>query len=181
MRRFLALSRSKHGIVDAAMPGFVALLWLGHFPSWRVLGLSLLTALAGYTAIYALNDLVGVKADREKFAGAGINSGYAVEASAMRHPLAQNLLGMRSGVAWFVFWYALTLVGAHLLNPALVIIVIAAALLEAIYCLLLKVTCWRAYCCPTMTSPSRSLPASSTRPPRQSSARSTGWKRRGYW
>lgn len=144
MRRFLALSRSKHGIVDAAMPGFVALLWLGHFPSWRVLLLSLLTAVAGYTAIYALNDLLGVGADREKFAGAGINSGYAVEGSAMRHPLAQNLLGMRGGVAWFVFWYALTLVGAHLLNPALVIIVIAAALLEAVYCLLLKVTCWRA-------------------------------------
>ena len=126
------------------MPGFVALLWLGHFPSWRVLLLSLLTALAGYTAIYALNDLIGVKADREKFAGAGINLGYSVEGSKMRHPLAQNLLSMRSGVAWFVFWYALTLAGAYLLNPLLLIIVIAAALLEALYCMLLRVTYWRA-------------------------------------
>ncbi|HEV2268931.1 MAG TPA: UbiA family prenyltransferase [Steroidobacteraceae bacterium] len=143
MRRFLALSRSKHGIVDVAMPGFVALLWLGHFPSWPVLLLSLLTAIAGYTAIYALNDLVGVKADREKFAGAGMNQGYSLEASDMRHPLAQNILSMRGGVAWFVFWYALTLVGAYRLNPALVIIVIAAAALETIYCMLLKVTYWR--------------------------------------
>lgn len=143
MRRFLALSRSKHGIVDAAMPGFVALLWLGHFPSSRVLLLSLLTAASGYTAIYALNDLVGVGTDREKFAGGGINQGYAVEASDMRHPLAQNILSLRGGVAWFVFWYALTLAGAYLLNPALVIIVIAAAVLETIYCLLLKVTWWR--------------------------------------
>jgi len=126
------------------MPGFVALLWLGHFPSWRVLLLSLLTALAGYTAIYALNDLIGVKADREKFAGAGINLGYSVEGSKMRHPLAQDLLSMRSGVAWFVFWYALTLAGAYLLNPLLLIIVIAAALLEALYCMLLRVTYWRA-------------------------------------
>jgi len=47
------------------MPGFVALLWLGQFPPWRVLLLSLITAVAGYTAIYALNDLVGIKVDRE--------------------------------------------------------------------------------------------------------------------
>jgi len=143
MRRFLALSRSTHGIVDAAMPGFVALLWLGHFPAWRVLLLSLLTAAAGYTAIYALNDLVGVNNDREKFAGTGINPGYSLESSDMRHPLAQNILSMRSGVAWFVFWYTLTLIGAYLLNPALVLIVIAAAVLETIYCKLLKVTYWR--------------------------------------
>lgn len=143
MRRFLALSRSKHGIADVAMPGFVALLWLGHFPSWRTLLLALLTAVAGYTAIYALNDLLGLKVDREKFAGAGINPGYAVEASDMRHPLAQGLLSLRAGLAWFVFWYALTLIGAYLLNPALVLIVIAAAALEALYCVLLKVTYWR--------------------------------------
>lgn len=125
------------------MPGFVALLWLGGFPSWQVLLLSLLTAVAGYTAIYALNDMVGVKVDKEKFAGSGINQGYSVEASDMRYPLARNLLSMRSGLAWFVFWYALTLIGAYLLNPAIVVIVIAAALLETTYCLLLKVTYWR--------------------------------------
>jgi 4-hydroxybenzoate polyprenyltransferase len=143
MRRFLALSRSKHGIVDAAMPGFVALLWLGHFPSWQVLVLCLLTAGAGYTAIYALNDLAGVRTDRQKFAGAGINQGYSLEASDMRHPLAQGILSMRSGVAWFVFWYAVTLAGAYLLNPDLLIIVIGAGVLETIYCALLKVTWWR--------------------------------------
>lgn len=143
MKRFLALSRSTHGILDIAMPGFVALLWLGGFPPWPVLLLCLLTAVAGYTAIYALNDLVGVKVDQEKFAGQGINRGYSVEASDMRYPLAQNLISMRSGIAWFLFWYALTLVGAYQLNPAIVIIVIAVAVLETIYCMLLKVTYWR--------------------------------------
>ncbi|MBU6469485.1 MAG: UbiA family prenyltransferase [Gammaproteobacteria bacterium] len=143
MRRFLALSRSTHGILDVAMPGFTALLWLGHFPSWRVLLLSLITAVAGYTAIYALNDLVGVKADREKFALSGVNRGYSVEASALRYPLAHNLLSVRSGAAWFGLWCVITLVGAYLLNPVIVAIVIAAAALEIIYCLLLKVTYWR--------------------------------------
>lgn len=143
MRRFLALSRSTHGILDVALPGFAALLWLGSFPAWPILILSLGTAIAGYTAIYALNDLVGVKADQEKFALAGINPGYSVEASAQRYPLAQKLLSVRSGWVWFAFWYVLTLIGAYLLNPPLVFIVLAAAVLEVAYCLLLKVTYWR--------------------------------------
>ena len=125
------------------MPGFVALLWLGHFPSWRVLLISLLTVVAGYTAIYALNDLVGVKLDREKFAVAGINQGYSVEASDMRYPLAQNILSVRSATAWFIFWFSLALIGAYLLNPPIVLIAIAAGALEVIYCKLIKVSYWR--------------------------------------
>lgn len=144
MRRFLALSRSTHGILDVALPGFAALLWLGTIPAWSTLALSLFTAIAGYTAIYALNDLVGVKADQEKFAAVGMNPGYSVEASALRYPLAQKLLSVRSGLAWFGFWYVLTLIGAYLINPPIVLIVLAAAILEVAYCMLLKVTYWRA-------------------------------------
>jgi 4-hydroxybenzoate polyprenyltransferase len=143
MKRFFALSRTTHGILDIATPGFCALLWLGEFPAWSTILLSLFTAFAGYTAIYALNDLVGIQGDREKFSGAGINRGYSVEASAMRYPLAQNALAVRSGVIWFGAWYALTLVGSYILNPAIVIIVILAALLEIGYCLLFKMTYWR--------------------------------------
>ncbi|WP_108472079.1 UbiA prenyltransferase family protein [Rhodanobacter thiooxydans] len=142
MRRFLALSRSVHGVLDIAMPGFVALLWLGHFPSWRVLALSLATALAGYTAVYALNDLIGVKDDKEKVAG-GITPGYAVEASAMRYPLAQNLISMKGALAWFGGWFALAVLGTWLLNPRILVIVFAAAALEVVYVKLLKVTWWR--------------------------------------
>lgn len=139
MKRFLALSRSVHGVLDIAMPGFVALLWLGEFPGGRVLALGLLTALAGYTAIYALNDIVGVKDDREKVAG-GIKPGYAVEASRMRYPLAQNLIGMKGALAWFGFWLALAVAGIWMLNPGILLILLAAALLEIVYVKLLKVT-----------------------------------------
>jgi 4-hydroxybenzoate polyprenyltransferase len=142
MQRFLALSRSLHGVLDIAMPGFVALLWLGHFPSWPVLALCLVTALAGYTAIYALNDLIGVNDDKEKVAG-GITPGYAVEASAMRYPLAQNLISMKGALAWFGIWFALAVLGTWLLNPRILVIVFAAAALEVAYVKLLKVTWWR--------------------------------------
>ena len=139
MKRYLALSRTTHAVLDIALPGFCALLWLGHFPQWSTLGLALLTVFAAYTAVYALNDLVGVAGDREKFAG-GINAGYSVEASALRYPLARNALGYRNGWLWFAFWFAIALVGSYLLNLAILAILIAAALLEISYCLLFKVT-----------------------------------------
>ncbi len=143
MRKFLALSRSTHGVLDIAMPGFAALLWLGHFPSWPVLLVALVTALAGYTALYALNDIIGMKVDREKFAGAGPNPGYSVEASDLRYPIAQGKLSLKSGIAWFIAWYAIALVGAWWLNPLLIIVVLAAPILETAYCLLFKVSGWR--------------------------------------
>jgi 4-hydroxybenzoate polyprenyltransferase len=139
MKRFFALSRTTHGVLDIAAPGFVALLWLGKFPPLSTIALSLFTAFAAYTAIYALNDLVGIAVDKEKFAG-GINPGYSVEASELRYPLAQNALSYPSGLLWFAFWFALALLGSYWLNPSIVFILLVAAILEVIYCLLLKVT-----------------------------------------
>jgi len=139
VKRYLALSRTTHAVLDIACPGFCALLWLGRFPEWPVLLLALLTVFAAYTAIYTLNDLVGMAGDREKFAG-GINAGYSVEASELRYPLARNALSLREGVLWFAAWFAIALLGAYLLNVAILIILIAAAILEVIYCLLFKVT-----------------------------------------
>src|SRR3546814_11112485 len=75
MRRFLALSRSLHGVLDIAMPGFVALLWLGRFPDWRVLAICLGPPLAGYTANYALDDLVGAQDDQNKLNRKSVCSG----------------------------------------------------------------------------------------------------------
>lgn len=139
MKRFFALSRTTHGILDLAAPGFVALLWLGKFPEWQVILLSVFTAFAAYTATYALNDLVGIAVDKEKFAG-GINPGYSVEASNLRYPLAQNALSYGSGLLWFVIWFVLALIGSYLLNPAIVVILVVATILEVVYCLLHKVT-----------------------------------------
>lgn len=139
MQRFFALSRTTHGVLDIAAPGFVALLWTGDFLPWNTLLLSLFTAFAAYTAIYALNDLIGVFTDKEKVAG-GLKEGYSVEASAFRYPLAQGVLDYRSGLLWFSFWFVLALIGSYFLNPIIVWILLAAAILETIYCLLLKVT-----------------------------------------
>lgn len=144
MKRFFALSRTTHGVLDLAMPGFIALLWLGKFPDITTIVLSLFTAFAGYTAIYALNDLVGIKVDKEKFAG-GINAGYSVEASDMRYPLAQRVLSYKEGLLWFIGWFIVALVGTYFLNPIIMGILVAAAIFEVIYVLLFKVTYLRTF------------------------------------
>ena len=144
MKRFFALSRTTHGVLDLAMPGFVALLWLGDFPPVLTIILSIFTAFAAYTAIYALNDLVGIAVDKEKFSG-GINAGYSVEASDLRYPLAQNALSIRNGALWFAGWFIAAMIGAYILNPFIVVILALAAILEVIYVLLLKVTYLRTF------------------------------------
>ena len=145
MNRFFALSRTSHGVLELATPAFVALLWLGAFPEWTVIALSIFTAFAGYTAIYALNDLAGIAVDKEKFSISGINEGYSVEASEMRYPLARNILPYNKGLAWMIGWFILALIGSYLLNPVIVFILTAAAILEIVYVKLLKVTYLRTF------------------------------------
>jgi 4-hydroxybenzoate polyprenyltransferase len=145
MSRFFALSRTSHGVLDLATPAFCALLWGGRLPDWTVILLSICTAFAAYTAIYALNDLVGMAVDREKFSKHELNTGYSVEASELRYPLARNILSFRSGILWMSFWFILALAGSYLLNPIIVLILIVAALLEIVYVLLLKVTYLRTF------------------------------------
>jgi len=140
MKRFFALSRTSHGVLDLAAPAFCALLWGGQFPAWNVILLSIFTAFAAYTAIYALNDLIGMAVDKEKFSKKQLNAGYSVEASELRYPLARDILSFKSGLLWMGFWLILALVGSYLLNPTIVFILIGAAILEIVYCLLLKVT-----------------------------------------
>jgi 4-hydroxybenzoate polyprenyltransferase len=61
LKLFLALSRTPHGLLDMCTPAFGALLWLGHFPSPFIVIIGLATTFAGYTAVYALNDIVDYK------------------------------------------------------------------------------------------------------------------------
>src|SRR3989338_1229305 len=87
LKLFFTLSRTPHGILDIAMPAACALLWLGVFPSTKIVILGLITAFAGYTAIYALNDLVGYRIDRKKMSDDDSYQRSSVESSNLRHPI----------------------------------------------------------------------------------------------
>lgn len=145
LKLFLALSRTVHGVIDMATPLFCALLWLGTFPSFRVAGLGLITVFAGYTAVYALNDLVDIRFDQTKMAHVqpDCDPGSYLDSALMRHPLAQGALSLKEGLIWTSAWAGLAMLGAWLLNPACLLILIGAGLLEVIYCMLVRISPFR--------------------------------------
>jgi 4-hydroxybenzoate polyprenyltransferase len=145
IKLFLALSRTPHGLLDMAAPAFGALLWLGAFPPFEIVALGLMTVFAGYTAVYALNDVIDYRIDREKarIAGGLREADNYLDALMVRHPMAQGLLSLKAGLAWALGWSAVALVGAYLLNPVCVLIFTIGCLLETVYCLLLRVSPFR--------------------------------------
>jgi 4-hydroxybenzoate polyprenyltransferase len=141
LKLFLALSRTPHGILDLATPALAALLWLGGFPPLKVALLGILTAFAGYTAVYALNDLVDIKTDKQKLRmGRPGDMETYLDAVMVRHPVAQGLLSLWEGIAWAGAWAVVAVAGACMLNPVCVLIFLAGSFLELIYCLMLKVS-----------------------------------------
>ena len=142
LKLFLALSRTPHGLLDMAMPAFAALLWLGAFPPGKIITLGLITVFAGYTAVYALNDLIDYRVDRQKaqISGGLRESDNYLDAVMIRHPMAQGLLSITEGLLWTVGWSVVALVGAYLLNPICVLIFLAGCLLEAVYCGMLRIS-----------------------------------------
>jgi len=146
LKLFLALSRTPHGLLDMCTPAFGALLWLGYFPSPDIVIIGLVTTFAGYTAVYALNDIVDYQVDKEKAATIGLsNSGSDLDGVFVRHPMAQGLLSFKEGLCWAMFWTILALIGAFVLNPVCVLIFAGGYALEAIYCLLWRVSPLRTF------------------------------------
>lgn len=141
LKLFLALSRTTHGVLDMATPALGAMLWLGHAPSLPIVLLGLLTAFAGYTAVYALNDVVDYRIDRERVGRSTFTqSGNDLDTLCVRHPLAQGLLTLQEGILWTAAWGGLALLGAYMLDPRCAYIFMAGCLAEAVYCLMLRVS-----------------------------------------
>jgi len=141
LKLFLALSRTPHGVIDIATPALAALLCLGHFPPLPTILLGMVTVFAGYTAIYALNDLVDYRTDKAKVRAGGYEDGEEyLDGVLVRHPLAKGVLTLPEGLLWAGGWALVAMIGAWLLNPVCFGIFLAGGLLEACYCLLWRVT-----------------------------------------
>lgn len=138
---FLGLSRTPHGVLDLATPAMAAMLWLGHFPPLSIVIVGLITAFAGYTAVYALNDLVDHRVDEERLRVRDRSREPSdVDELMVPHPVAQGMLSFTSGLSWCLFWAALALIGAWWLNPLCALLFVVSAALEAVYCKLLRVS-----------------------------------------
>ncbi|MHC1791921.1 UbiA family prenyltransferase [Solidesulfovibrio sp.] len=142
---YLALSRTPHGLLDLAGPFCAALLCRGGLPPLSVVVLGIVTVFAGYTAVYALNDIVDYRSDKRQLEGSGEDArANYLDAAFIRHPLAQGCLSLPGAIAWFLFWAVVAFAGAYALNPVCAGLLVAGCLLETAYCLLLTVTHLRA-------------------------------------
>ena len=122
-------------------PALCALLWLGALPPLGTIVLGLVTTFAGYTAVYALNDVVDYRVDRRKVQREGFReSENYLDALLVRHPMAHGYISYTEGLFWMLAWSTVALCGAYLLNPVCILIFIAGCALEVTYCLLLKVS-----------------------------------------
>ncbi len=145
IKLFMALSRTPHGLLDMAAPALAALLWLGSIPPIHVIVIGFVTAFSGYTAVYALNDVVDFRTDRRKIRECGLKcSARDLDAIYARHPMAQGLLSLRDGILWTSGWGAIALLGAWALNPACAVIFMLGCLAEVVYCCMLRFSWMRA-------------------------------------
>jgi len=144
LKLFFALSRTPHGLIDMANPALGALLCLGDFPPVRIVILGLITVFAGYTAVYALNDVIDYQSDKQKVRIGGYSdSDDYLDGVLVRHPLAKGILSLKEGFVWVLAWSVLATAGAYLLNPVCVYIFLAGCILEIVYCRMWKVSPFR--------------------------------------
>ena len=138
---FFALSRTHHGVLDMMAPAFAALVALGGFPDPATAIVGIITVFAGYTCVYALNDIAGFHDDRKNIrVTATTQGGSDLDSILIRHPLAQGVISLKSAVLWAGFWAVVAGAGAFYLNPVCLLIFLFGAVLEVAYCLLLKVS-----------------------------------------
>lgn len=153
VKQFFGLSRMTHSILDIAHPALGALLALGAIPSLQTVVIGFLAAFAGFTAVFALNDVMDCRVDCEKMTALGKGKEcFDLDSVGQRHPLAQGSMPFGAALGWVIAWGALAIGLAFVLSPLCAILMVAAALLEICYCLLLRITHWKAVLSGTMVT-----------------------------
>lgn len=136
----LASSRTAQAHLSIAQPALGALLAAGAIPSARTIGFGLIAAWTGLHAVFAMNDLLDVEVDRERFTHLKGFAGFDVDSVIARHPLAQGALRRRELVAWIAVNATVAVVFAWLLHPSTVALFVISAAFEVLYCRLAKRT-----------------------------------------
>lgn len=136
-------SHSRQAVLSVAQPGLGALLAQGGFPSLRIIGLGLVASTAGMLCVYASNDLLDLRVDREAVQSSispKIAEGYDIDVVTVRHPVALGMLSVRLAIAWVVGLGLVALGFAFWIRPGCALIFAGCVCLEAIYCALKRRT-----------------------------------------
>ncbi|MGK5532569.1 UbiA family prenyltransferase [Streptomyces sp. URMC 129] len=139
VRALYGFSRGTQATLSVAQPLLGVFLADGS-PSPARLGLVVAASLAGYFAVFAANDLIDARLDRERFAYLRAYQGFDIDSAGGRHPLAQGRLSPVAGAVWVTVLGALALTLSAMLSWVCAALLVAAALLEAAYCALARVT-----------------------------------------
>lgn len=145
-RRFAAalfdLSRGRQALLSVAQPALGAMLAAGGLPSWRVIAIGLPAAATGFLAVFSLNDVLDVKADRDALRAGLEEAGgeYDLDVAYLRHPLARGDIGLALSSAWVVGLGAIAVALAWMLSPVCVALFGVSVALEGLYCALRSVT-----------------------------------------
>ena len=135
------MSRGRQALLSVAQPVLCVLIALGRLPGARVALLGTVAALAGELAVYSLNDVLDYRADAESLrAGKGDVTGFDIDTTFERHPIAHGHVSLSLGVAWVAFLCAVFSVAAWLLSPWCLLLFAGAVGLQVVYCLLRRVT-----------------------------------------
>lgn len=149
MRKVLLLldfARSRSAVLSVGEPALGALLAYGGIPPIRTVLLGLLAATAGYLCVYALNDLLDLKADRQEIEVASAQpedwdpTVPHLDILALRHPVAAGALPLWAGITWVTVLGIIGLVAAYILRPICAWLFIVCALLQVLYCCLRRRT-----------------------------------------
>lgn len=109
-RKFFGLSRMTHSVLDIAHPAMGALLVFGAFPAASTVVIGLMAAFAGFTAVFALNDVMDCSVDCEKMAKlTGKKECFDIDSVGYRHPIAQGALSFYAALGWVMIWGLLSL------------------------------------------------------------------------
>lgn len=140
LKTYLGLSRTPHGLLDMAAPLLTAFIWLNGLPPNWMIPVGLVTTFAAYTVGYAVNDLVDRIVDQLRFRRGWREANGYIDAVMPRHPLASGRMSRNQAIAWTAGWGIVAGAGCYLLGPTVFTLFFAAILLEALYCLMWRLT-----------------------------------------
>ncbi|WP_233580657.1 UbiA prenyltransferase family protein [Streptomyces triticirhizae] len=138
VRALYGFSRGTQATLSVAQP-LLGLLLAGGAPPGRVV-LVALASFAAYFAVFAVNDLIDWNIDQQRFAHLREFEGFDIDSAGVRHPLAQGRLSLPVAASWVASLGAVALVLAAMISWVCVVLFVTAALLEAAYCKLARVT-----------------------------------------
>ncbi len=120
LKVYFGFSRMSHSVLDIGHPAVGALLILGAFPPFLIMLIGFIAAFAGFTAVFALNDLMDYKVDTERIERYQRTfSNFDIDVLGVRHPIAQKMLTFPRGLAWVLFLGYSFAIGSLRSEPAL--------------------------------------------------------------